>query len=151
MHVSRVLAAPRGLYLGRSTRDAARAVVLCLSLLVAVVVVPAAPAGAATLPAGFSQTTVTPDLGLVTAMAFAPDGRLFVTTQGGVVRIVKNGALLPTPFLSIKVDARGERGLSGITFDPAFATNRYVYRAPRRWRRRSSASSADRQPRSAGT
>ncbi len=80
-----------------------------------------------TLPSGFSQTTVTPDLGLVTAMAFAPDGRLFVTTQGGVVRILKNGTLLPTPFLSIKVDPRGERGLTGIAFDPAFATNGYVY------------------------
>ena len=36
-----------------------------------------------------------------TAMQFAPDGRLFVCEQGGRLRVVKNGALLPTPFLTI--------------------------------------------------
>src|SRR3990167_10616240 len=35
-----------------------------------------------------------------TAMAFAPDGRLFVTEQAGAVRIITpEGQLLPTPFL----------------------------------------------------
>src|SRR5262245_14149678 len=30
---------------------------------------------------------------------FAPDGRLFVWQKNGVIRIIKNGVLLPTPFL----------------------------------------------------
>ena len=30
-------------------------------------------------------------------MAFAPDGRLFVCEQGGRLRVIKSGALLPTP------------------------------------------------------
>jgi glucose/arabinose dehydrogenase len=60
-------------------------------------------------------------------MEFAPDGRLFVCLQGGTLRVIKNGALLPTPFLTVSVDSSGERGLLGVTFDPDFATNHFVY------------------------
>ena len=60
-------------------------------------------------------------------MAFAPDGRLFVCQQGGQLRVIKNGLLLSTPFVSLTVDSSGERGLLGIAFDPNFATNNYVY------------------------
>src|SRR5262245_55862689 len=81
---------------------------------------------AASLPAGFSESFVG---GLTdpTAMAIAPDGRLFVCEQGGDLRVIKNGALLPTPFVSIGVDALLERGLLGVAFDPNFVTNQYVY------------------------
>src|SRR5688572_19587761 len=34
-----------------------------------------------------------------TAMEFSPEGRLFVADQAGRLRVVKNGSLLPTPFL----------------------------------------------------
>ncbi|PYK60877.1 MAG: hypothetical protein DME43_04005 [Verrucomicrobia bacterium] len=60
-------------------------------------------------------------------MAFAPDGRLFVCQQGGQLRVIKNGVLLGTPFVSLTVDSSGERGLLGIAFDPNFATNHYLY------------------------
>jgi glucose/arabinose dehydrogenase len=60
-------------------------------------------------------------------MEFAPDGRLFVCLQTGQVRIIKNGLLLPTPFLNIDVDSSGERGLLGIAFDPNFPNNHYFY------------------------
>src|SRR5258708_5082122 len=60
-------------------------------------------------------------------MAFAPDGRLFVCQQGGQLRVIKNGSLLSTPFVSLTVDSSGERGLLGVAFDPNFATNNYVY------------------------
>lgn len=88
-----------------------------------------APALAATLPAGFTETAVAPANSLPsgTAMQFAPDGRLFVTLQTGQVRVIKNGALLPTPFASLSVDSSGERGLLGIAFDPNFTANQYVY------------------------
>ncbi len=62
-----------------------------------------------------------------TAMAFAPDGRLFVAQQTGAVRVIKNGALLATPFLSLTVNSADERGLLGIAFDPAYAVNRFFY------------------------
>ena len=84
---------------------------------------------AATLPAGFTETqygsTLTP--GNPTAMAFSPDGRLFVCLQGGQLRVIKNGALLATPFVTVTINSTGERGLLGVTFDPSFATNRFVY------------------------
>ena len=83
---------------------------------------------AATLPAGFVETQFGSNLGgSPTAMAFAPDGRLFVCLQGGQLRVIKNGALLPTPFVSLSVSSSSERGLLGIAFDPNFATNQFVY------------------------
>jgi glucose/arabinose dehydrogenase len=82
---------------------------------------------AATLPPGFTETQVATGLSNPTAMEFAPDGRLFVCQQSGQLRVIKNGALLSTPFVSLNVDANGERGLLGIAFDPNFATNNFVY------------------------
>ena len=83
---------------------------------------------AATLPDGFTESQFGSNLGgSPTAMGFAPDGRLFVCLQGGQLRVIKDGALLGTPFVSITVDSNGERGLLGVTFDPNFANNQYVY------------------------
>ncbi|HSS21471.1 MAG TPA: PQQ-dependent sugar dehydrogenase [Pyrinomonadaceae bacterium] len=83
---------------------------------------------AATLPANFTETLLTSGLTNPTAMAFAPDGRLFVCQQGGELRVVTaGGTLLATPFVSLTVDQNGERGLLGVAFDPAFSTNGFVY------------------------
>jgi glucose/arabinose dehydrogenase len=61
-------------------------------------------------------------------MEFAPDGRLFVCTQEGNLRVISSsGVLLSSPFLTVTTDSSGERGLLGIAFDPNFATNQYVY------------------------
>jgi glucose/arabinose dehydrogenase len=60
-------------------------------------------------------------------MEIAGDGRIFVAEQRGTLRVVKGGALLATPFVSLQVDNEGERGLIGVTLDPAFATNGFVY------------------------
>ena len=51
-------------------------------------------------------------------------GRLFVVEQGGRVKIVKNGTVLPTPFLDIagRVSCCGERGLLSIAFPPGQPT-----------------------------
>ena len=86
-----------------------------------------APAQAASLPSGFTERLVASGLDRPTAMAFAPDGRLFVCLQGGQLRVVKNGQLLGTPFLTVSVNSSGERGLLGVAFDPDFAANRFVY------------------------
>ena len=82
---------------------------------------------AATLPSGFAETRIATGLAAPTAMAFAPDGRLFVCRQGGQLRVIKNGALLATPFLTLNVNSSGERGLLGVAFDPNFASNGFVY------------------------
>jgi glucose/arabinose dehydrogenase len=84
-------------------------------------------ASAATVPTGFTDAVVASGLNNPTAMALAPDGRIFVCQQGGALRVIKNGALLPTPFLTVTVDSSGERGLLGIAFDPNFVSNQLVY------------------------
>src|SRR5688572_17879906 len=86
-----------------------------------------AGATAQNLPAGFKTVQVATGLLKPSAMAFAPDGRIFVAEQSGTIRIIKNGALLPTPFIKFRVSLRGEGGLLGIAFDPDFETNRYIY------------------------
>lgn len=80
-----------------------------------------------TFPGGFAAVEVAGGLSNPTAIAFAQDGRIFIAQQNGVVRVVKNSALLSTPFISLPVQAAGERGLIGIALDPAFATNSFVY------------------------
>lgn len=87
----------------------------------------AGSAAAATLPPGFTETQLASGLANPTAMALAPDGRTFVCLQGGQLRVIKNGQLLPTPFLTVTVDSAGERGLLGVAFDPEFASNQFVY------------------------
>ena len=84
------------------------------------------PSSAAVLPPGFVEVPLATGLD-PTAMAMAPDGRIFITEKYGAVRIVENGQLLPDPFVVLNVDNYNERGLSGIAFDPAFAQNGYVY------------------------
>lgn len=79
------------------------------------------------LPLGFVETPFATGLSAPTSMDFAPDGRLFVTQQAGDVRVIENGTLLPTPFLHVNTDSTGERGLLGITFDPNFVKNHFVY------------------------
>jgi glucose/arabinose dehydrogenase len=58
----------------------------------------------------------------------APPGdlaRLFVVEKTGGIRIVKDGVLLPNPFLNLsaKVSSGSEQGLLGLAFDPDYATN----------------------------
>jgi glucose/arabinose dehydrogenase len=57
------------------------------------------------------------------------DARLFVLEQNGLVRVVKNGALLAQPFLDVSglIRTGGERGLLGIAFSPDFATSGLFY------------------------
>jgi len=56
-------------------------------------------------------------------------GRLFVVEQPGTIRILQNGALLPTPFLDIRsrVTFSGEMGLLGVAFHPGFAQSGRFY------------------------
>jgi hypothetical protein len=62
----------------------------------------------------------------------APPGdthRLFVTERAGTVRVMKDGAKLPTPFLDIsdRVSTEGERGLFSIAFAPDYETSGRLY------------------------
>jgi glucose/arabinose dehydrogenase len=82
----------------------------------------------AVLPPGFVETSISGNgLANPTAMALHPDGRIFVCQQTGELRVIKNGAVLAAPFVTLPVNASGERGLLGVAFDPDYASNRFVY------------------------
>ncbi|HET9227134.1 MAG TPA: PQQ-dependent sugar dehydrogenase [Thermoanaerobaculia bacterium] len=87
----------------------------------------ALPATAATLPTGFTETRIAQGIVRPTAMALAPDGRIFVCEQTGALRVIKDGRLLPQPFATVPVFTEGERGLLGVTFDPDFPRTPHVY------------------------
>lgn len=79
-------------------------------------------------PQGFSINSVVYGLNAPTVAQFAPDGRIFVAQKNGIVKIVKNGALLGTPFYTASpVNTYSDRGLMGMALDPNFSTNGYVY------------------------
>lgn len=81
---------------------------------------------ATTVPQGFTDSLVA-QVSDPTAMAVAPDGRLFVAEQTGALRVIKNGQLLPKPFVTVTTSPSFFRGLLGVTLDPKFSQNRYVY------------------------
>jgi glucose/arabinose dehydrogenase len=62
------------------------------------------------------------------SLAFAPDGRLFVTERPGRVRILNLAAGTSELALTLAdVQAQGEGGLLGLALDPDFETTRHVY------------------------
>lgn len=87
----------------------------------------------------YTQTTLVTGLQYPVAFDMAPDGRFFCTQKGdnltpaspgtATIRVYDAaGTFLSTFYdLSDSVNADFERGLLGITMDPDFATNGYVY------------------------
>jgi glucose/arabinose dehydrogenase len=100
--------------------------VLAGALLVALTA-PAAHA-ASYLP-GFEERTVVGGLTEPTAMAWAPDGRLFVIEKPGRLKVVEPGDTSATTILDIssRVNGLHDRGLLGLAVDSAFDGNGYVY------------------------
>jgi glucose/arabinose dehydrogenase len=54
-------------------------------------------------------------------------GRVFIIERCDGIVIVKNGAVLPTPFVSIATACSSEQGILGLAFDPFFAMNGTFY------------------------
>ncbi|MFY9345729.1 MAG: PQQ-dependent sugar dehydrogenase [Planctomycetota bacterium] len=87
--------------------------------------------GAQTLPPGFTYQLIT-DNSLIAAcaMAFAPDGRLFICERHtGNIRIVQYGVLMPGNWATVPCAQfhPGDHGFLGIAIDPGFLSNGYVY------------------------
>jgi glucose/arabinose dehydrogenase len=66
-----------------------------------------------------------------TALAFAPDGRLFFAERTGTVRVFQDGAVKEFAKVATVTSERGggysERGLLGLAISPPFAADRFVY------------------------
>jgi quinoprotein glucose dehydrogenase len=80
-------------------------------------------------PPGIRVETWLPDLGAVWSLAFAPDGRLFLTEKPGRIRVVsREGRIDPAPWAAVSVvPAGGEGGLMGLALHPAFPREPLVY------------------------
>ena len=102
-----------------------------LTIIVLVIGALAGATGPAAAAVPAIRTTVV-QTGLVNPwdIAFAPDGRMFVTERPGRIRVYASGApraaLLRT-FTIPSMRAEGESGALGLALDPAFASNGYLY------------------------
>jgi glucose/arabinose dehydrogenase len=95
---------------------------------------------AQTVPTGFTNTLVA-TVGSPTDFAFLPDGRMLITTQGGILRVYcpsnalpgcsgvpASGGLLTPPAITLNpICTNSEQGLLGVAVDPSFASNSNVY------------------------
>jgi glucose/arabinose dehydrogenase len=77
---------------------------------------------------GFSLETVA-QVEQPVGLAFAPDGRMFIWQRHGVVRVFKNGSLVPGSFIDIsgRVNTEVDRGMLGLALDLDASGNGYVY------------------------
>ncbi len=91
--------------------------------------------GAQTLPTGFVRESVLA-VAAPTALAFTPDGRMLVTTQGGTLLVKPAASATAVTALTFnaastgadpKICSNSERGLLGVAVDPLFASNQYIY------------------------
>lgn len=65
-----------------------------------------------------------------TLLTHAGDARLFVLEQPGVIKIIADNKVLPTPFLDIQSivnSSANERGLLGLAFHPKFKENKFFF------------------------
>ena len=91
----------------------------------------ACPAAVALAPADLMLIDAAPNDSFNGPLAIsAPNdgsGRVFVVEQCGTIKIIKNGAVLPTPFLTLNVACNSEQGLLGLAFHPNYASNGVFY------------------------
>ena len=96
-----------------------------LLVLSAFVFVATAPPQLAAQP---SFQEVAGGLAFPTNIAFALDGRIFfIEKETGDVRIIRDGRVLPEPFVHVFVEGSAERGLLGIALHPDFERDPWVY------------------------
>jgi putative heme-binding domain-containing protein len=87
----------------------------------------AGTSGPLRVPEGFKVTTIATGISGAVAMETLPDGRVLLCEQTGALRVVRDGKLLEKPFATFSVDSHWERGLIGVTIDPNFQQNAFVY------------------------
>jgi glucose/arabinose dehydrogenase len=86
-------------------------------------------ATAQTCAVNVQRTLVTSSVSAPVDIRNAGDDRLFIVEQGGTIRILANGAVLPTPFLNLTsiVASGGERGLLSLAFHPSYPATPWFF------------------------
>jgi len=74
----------------------------------------------------YQVETVAENLEVPWGIAFAPDGRIFVTERVGNLRVIEDGILNPEPVKILDVSGF-EGGLLGVALDPNFDENHLIY------------------------
>ncbi len=91
------------------------------------------PNGPQSQASAITATRVATDLGQPLFVVAPPDdpNRLFIVEKTGLIKILDlaTGQVLATPLLNVssQILTDGERGLLGLAFDPAFASNGFFY------------------------
>ena len=76
---------------------------------------------------GFRVRTIATGLDAAVALEVLDDGRVLIAQQTGSLRVVANDRLIDQPMLHLDVEHYWERGLIGVTVDPDFANEPWVY------------------------
>ncbi|WP_313982596.1 PQQ-dependent sugar dehydrogenase [Xanthocytophaga flavus] len=80
----------------------------------------------AQLPTGFTAKKLTADnIREATAMAHAPDGRIFIAERAGIVKVFQNNTV--STVHTVSTTTASEQGLLGITLHPNFTQNGKCY------------------------
>ncbi len=78
--------------------------------------------------ASYRVELVTSGLAFPVSLAFSPDGRLFIAElASGAIRVLQNGAVLAEPLAVLPALGTGGEGPLGLTLDPDFPINRFIY------------------------
>jgi glucose/arabinose dehydrogenase len=88
------------------------------------------PAARASVPSGFQEQTVFGPLTAPTSVAFAPDGRAFVSEKSGLIQEFDGLTdTTPTTVADLRTEVYNfwDRGLLSIALDPQFPTRPYLY------------------------
>jgi len=102
---------------------------IVLALTIVLLCKTSSASAAPSFPPGFNSESVVKGLSSPTAIDWASDGRMFIATKDGQVKVFENGQLLPTDFidLSAQVNSYWDHGLLGIAVHPSFPITPYVY------------------------
>jgi glucose/arabinose dehydrogenase len=111
---------------------AARALLPVLFVAWIPLAMPHAAAADPVLPANFEAYDAVPGATWTTpptGIALLPGGRMLVIEKGGRLWSVSNGIRRPTPMLDISAEVLDEsdRGMLGITVDPNYVQNHWIY------------------------
>ena len=79
------------------------------------------------LPVGFAKVQLAKGLKNPTAIAFGPNGDIYIAQQKGAILLDRGGVVQTTPVITIPADTGTETGVLGLALDPNFATNGYMY------------------------
>jgi glucose/arabinose dehydrogenase len=88
---------------------------------------PSDSSDAAKAPVAYTVEPFVSNLYVPWSIVFTSSERMLVTERNGKVRVVEKGVLQAHSLASFPIATSGEEGLMGMTLDPDYSNNKYVY------------------------